>query len=139
MHYWLGKFLKLISHSKSSDKDSCNINLYDGRGGTDILRTIHTLHTSPVHLMKFNPIFNVVLSSDEHGSLEYWTPDVSPISAVEGDDGGDSFEDFNAVEHIPKTKGFIEVSDFAKSWKYKSETDLYEFKKVRKIFILIIG
>jgi hypothetical protein len=40
--------------------------------------------------MKFNPIANVVISSDESGSLEYWTPDPSlPAGAVDGNGEGD--------------------------------------------------
>ena len=75
-------------YSFSSDKDSCSIKLYDGRGGINALVTINSLHTSPVHLMKFNPVANVVISSDEKGSIEYWTPDVS-VSPVVGDEKDD--------------------------------------------------
>lgn len=35
--------------------------------------------------MKFNPVANVVVSSDEKGAIEYWTPDVS-VSSVVGDE-----------------------------------------------------
>jgi hypothetical protein len=41
--------------------------------------------------MKFNPVSNVVVSSDEKGSIEYWTPDASAALAVgdeKDDDGG---------------------------------------------------
>ncbi|KAI8893836.1 hypothetical protein BC833DRAFT_607054 [Globomyces pollinis-pini] len=90
-----------------SEKESNKIHLYDGRGGTDLLITISTLHSVPTHIMRYNPDANVTVSVDEKGMIEYWTPDV------------DNEEGFT----LPNTP--------LVNWKYKSETDLYEFKKNR--------
>ena len=85
-----------------SEKDSGKIHIYDGRGGSELLKTVDNLHSHPVHLMRFNPIDNVVVSCDESGMLEFWTPDLE--------------------------KGYVEPTCL--KWKFKSDTDLYAFKKV---------
>jgi peptidylprolyl isomerase domain and WD repeat-containing protein 1 len=59
------------------------------------------VHKSPVHLMKYNPFERICVSVDESGAMEYWK--------VNEDGHGD-----------PGLR-----------WKVKSETDLYEFKKIR--------
>lgn len=89
-----------------SEKLTKNINLYDGRGGSSIIKTISP-HALPVHLIRYNPTCNTAVSIDEGGMVEYWTPDMS-----ENSDQGFQF---------PTTKDV--------SFKYKSETDLLEFKK----------
>jgi hypothetical protein len=57
--------------------------------------------------MKYNPIADTVVSVDKGGMMEYWVPDLDVESGFEG----------------------TENSKFV-SWKFKSDTDLYEFKKV---------
>lgn len=99
--------LVLFNTNQSSEKDTGKIHLYDGRGGSDILVTIETLHSNPVHLMKYNPVANVVVSCDEGGMIEYWKPNPD------------------------EQKGYSEPDPNFVTWKYKSDTDLYEFKKVR--------
>lgn len=51
-----------------SEKETKNIHLYDGRGGSGIIRTI-TPHSLPVHLMRFNQVANTVVSIDEGGMV----------------------------------------------------------------------
>ncbi|KIK07923.1 hypothetical protein K443DRAFT_85842 [Laccaria amethystina LaAM-08-1] len=84
-----------------SDASSGTVRLYDGRGGDKPLETIETLHRFPVHLMTYSDRYDTVISSDEGGFVEYWQP----------------IEPFVLPKNIPKL------------WSYKSETDLYEFKK----------
>ncbi|KAJ3179601.1 Peptidyl-prolyl cis-trans isomerase cyp15 [Geranomyces variabilis] len=88
-----------------SDRETSAIHLYDGRGGSEPLKTIEKLHSVPVHIMRYNPVADIVVSVDTGGMMEYWQPD-----AVEG---------FNAP------------APPAVSWQYKSDTDLYEFKKAK--------
>jgi peptidylprolyl isomerase domain and WD repeat-containing protein 1 len=90
-----------------SEKETKNIHLYDGRGGPSVIKTI-TPHPVPVHIMRFNPIANTVVSIDEGGMVEYWKPDLSSES---------------------KGWEFPESPDI--SFHLKSETDLYEFKKTK--------
>ncbi|KAF7346351.1 Peptidyl-prolyl cis-trans isomerase cyp15 [Mycena sanguinolenta] len=77
------------------------IRLYDGRGGDTPLQIIENLHRFPVHVMTYSDRYDTVISADEGGFVEYWQP-VEPFG-------------------LPK--------NVAGLWSYKSETDLYEFKK----------
>ncbi|TFK61387.1 hypothetical protein BDN72DRAFT_965195 [Pluteus cervinus] len=84
-----------------TDTASGTIRLYDGRGGDGPLEIITTIHKFPVHVMAFSDRYNTVISADEGGFVEYWTP-VEPFV-------------------LPKNVSGL--------WSYKTETDLYEFKK----------
>lgn len=83
-----------------ANKDSNDIHIYDGRGSSDFLYTFDKLHNNPVVMMKFNSVFETVVSVDSSGMLEYWT--------------GPKYE-----YQFPRTV----------SWEYKTDTDLYEFAK----------
>ncbi|KAF5369325.1 hypothetical protein D9758_002745 [Tetrapyrgos nigripes] len=84
-----------------SDAVSGTIRLYDGRGTNMPLETVDTLHRFPVHLMTYSDKYDTVISADEEGFIEYWQP-TEPFS-------------------LPKNAPGL--------WSFKSETDLYEFKK----------
>ncbi|KDQ62315.1 hypothetical protein JAAARDRAFT_121409 [Jaapia argillacea MUCL 33604] len=86
-----------------SDKQSGIIRLYDGRGDGQPLETIEKLHKFPVHLMTYSDRYDTVVSADEGGFIEYWQP----------------LEPFDKPKNVPGL------------WSFKSETDLYEFKKAR--------
>ncbi|KAJ3054623.1 Peptidyl-prolyl cis-trans isomerase cyp15 [Rhizophlyctis rosea] len=88
-----------------SDRESSNIHLYDGRGSVEPLQTISKLHSSPVPIMKYNPIANVVVTIGSEGMVEYWHPDL---------DVGFTVPQMPAID-----------------WEYKSDTDLFEFKKAK--------
>ena len=108
---WLAWFVGFrsdisIYNLSSSDKESSSIHLYDGRGGSDVLKIISGLHSLPVHIMRYHPYANTVVSIDEGGMVEYWEPT------------------------LDKEDGHINPKSELVSWKFKSETDLYEFKKV---------
>ncbi|KAG6820714.1 hypothetical protein H0H93_012767 [Arthromyces matolae] len=84
-----------------SESKSNKVHIYDGRGDGKPLETIETLHRFPVHIMTFSDKFDTVISADEGGFVEYWQP-IEP---------------------------FVLPKNVAGMWSYKSETDLYEFKK----------
>ncbi|TFL06846.1 hypothetical protein BDV98DRAFT_556785 [Pterulicium gracile] len=84
-----------------SDSTSGTIRIYDGRGEGTPLETVDKVHRFPVHVMTFSDRYDVVISADEGGFLEYWQPK-------------DLFE-------LPKNVPGL--------WSYKTSTDLYEFKK----------
>ncbi|KAJ7212087.1 hypothetical protein GGX14DRAFT_621669 [Mycena pura] len=84
-----------------SDTATGVIRIYDGRGGDTPLETIESLHRFPVHLMTYSDRYDTVISADEGGFMEYWRP----------------------------TEPFELPKNVAGLWSYKSETDLYEFKK----------
>ncbi|KAK7677765.1 hypothetical protein QCA50_019317 [Cerrena zonata] len=85
-----------------SEQGSGVIRIYDGRDGT-LLETIDKLHRNPVHIMSYSDRFDTVVSADEAGFIEYWRPT----------------EPFDQPKHVPGI------------WSFKSNTDLYEFKKTK--------
>ncbi|KAI5121089.1 hypothetical protein M0805_008602 [Coniferiporia weirii] len=86
-----------------SERDTGVIHIYDGRGDDKPLLIVDKVHKAPVHLMTYNDRYDAVLSADENGFVEYWQP----------------FEPFEPPKGAPRM------------WKYKSQTDLFEFKKAR--------
>ncbi|CEL62551.1 peptidylprolyl isomerase domain and WD repeat-containing protein 1 [Rhizoctonia solani AG-1 IB] len=89
----------------SSDEKSSTIRIYDGRGDGTPLQTISSLHRAPVHLMTYTDHFDTVVSADESGFVEYWQPR----------------EPYEPPKDVPGM------------WEFKSNTDLYEFKKTKSI------
>lgn len=57
----------------SSDADSPKIHIYDGQGTNVPLHTIDKMHTKPVCIIKYNVAYDVIVSVDRAGILEYWT------------------------------------------------------------------
>ncbi|RKP27729.1 hypothetical protein SYNPS1DRAFT_12240 [Syncephalis pseudoplumigaleata] len=84
-----------------ADRDSNTIHVYDGRGDGKPLHTITQLHHATVCTMKYNPVYDCVISADTSGMVEYWNP--------------------QSPNELPSTVDF----------EYKSATDLYEFKKCK--------
>lgn len=110
-----------------SDVASPTIRIYDGRGDSTPVHELGKIHRAPVHLMvvstvcvacsatlaqpkaagadaQYSPRYNVVVSSDEAGFVEYWQPS-EPWS-------------------VPSIPGM---------WQYKSSTDLFHFKKTKTL------
>eukprot|EP01027_Heterolobosea_sp_BB2_P013890 GEZU01019990.1.p1 GENE.GEZU01019990.1~~GEZU01019990.1.p1 ORF type:complete len:344 (+),score=111.02 GEZU01019990.1:1094-2125(+) len=67
------------------EKDSGVIRLYDPRATTpnkgilEPLLTISTLHRAPLTVMKYNWNYDVVISADKKGMIEYWSPPIEDI------------------------------------------------------------
>ncbi|KAF8543640.1 hypothetical protein BDD12DRAFT_773629 [Trichophaea hybrida] len=77
------------------------ISIYDGRGENPTpLHTVSNIHRSVIHLMAFNDKYNCVVSCDEGGMVEYWSPRPE--------------RDFEKPDNV---------------FEYKSSTGLFEFKK----------
>ncbi|KAL7646060.1 UNVERIFIED_CONTAM: hypothetical protein RMT77_002961 [Armadillidium vulgare] len=55
-----------------TDTGSSKIFLFDAHQTNESIHSLDTLHTKPVTLIKYNPSFNVVISIDEIGMIEYW-------------------------------------------------------------------
>nr|XP_023014768.1 peptidylprolyl isomerase domain and WD repeat-containing protein 1-like [Leptinotarsa decemlineata] len=55
-----------------SDKESPKIYIYDGKSNETYLNVLDKIHMNPVSLMKYNPKYDVVVSVDKKGMLEYW-------------------------------------------------------------------
>lgn len=62
-----------ISALAVTDADSPKIAIYDAQGVSTPLHVLEKLHTKPVSVIKYNVRFEVVVSIDRAGMLEYWT------------------------------------------------------------------
>lgn len=61
-----------------SDDAKPLIRIYDGRGeNPEAIHTIKNLHRSVVSIMVFNHAYDCVVSADDNGMLEYWSPNAN--------------------------------------------------------------
>ncbi|KAF9596982.1 hypothetical protein IFM89_014696 [Coptis chinensis] len=56
------------------DRDSANVHIYDARSGSNDPIISKEIHMSPVKVMKYNHVFDTVVSADGKGLIEYWCP-----------------------------------------------------------------
>ncbi|XP_022184838.2 peptidylprolyl isomerase domain and WD repeat-containing protein 1 [Nilaparvata lugens] len=70
---WIHSVGDAISTVAVADSQSNNLYVYDGRGTNTPLHVFEKLHTKPVAIIKFNPVFEVTISVDQAGILEYWS------------------------------------------------------------------
>lgn len=95
-----GRFLLAVS-----DANSSAIHIYDARGDGKAIHTVEKLHRDSVQVMTYSPRYDIVVSADESGFVEYWRPQ----------------EPWTLPDDIPNL------------WQYKSTTDLFEFKKAKSV------
>ncbi|CBZ50494.1 putative cyclophilin [Neospora caninum Liverpool] len=88
-----------------SAKETPEIFLYKPTLGTESVASF-SLHMAPVHLLRFNPVLDVCVSSDKDGGLEVWCTDSCQRATRENRQG--------------KIRYFL-----------KSETDQFELAKLR--------
>uniref|UniRef100_A0A182NGS0 peptidylprolyl isomerase n=1 Tax=Anopheles dirus TaxID=7168 RepID=A0A182NGS0_9DIPT len=69
---WIHRMGDVISYLAVADQDSPVIRVYDGKGTNTPLHTLEKLHTKPVVMLRYNPSFEVTISIDKAGILEYW-------------------------------------------------------------------
>lgn len=62
-----------IGISCRSDTASSKIAIYDAQATNEPLHVLEKLHTKPVPVIKYNVAYEVVVSIDHAGMLEYWT------------------------------------------------------------------
>ncbi|XP_066912739.1 peptidylprolyl isomerase domain and WD repeat-containing protein 1-like [Clytia hemisphaerica] len=100
---WVFKKGDEISAIAIAEKEGNLINIYDGRG---VNTPIHVLkhHTKPVTCIRYNPSFDVAVSCDQAGMVEYWSGQ-------------------------KKDFGFPKCVKF----EYKTDTDLFEFVAAKTI------
>lgn len=58
-----------------SDRNSSFVHIYDARSGSNEAIVSRVIHFGPVKVMKYNHIFDTVISADDKGIIEYWNPD----------------------------------------------------------------
>jgi len=89
------------SYIAVAEKGTNNIQIYDANGDEKPVRTF-SVHKNPVILMKYNDLYETIVSIDSMGMIEYWS--------------SNNFEFPTNVE-----------------FKFKTDTDLYEFAKKKTI------
>lgn len=57
-----------------SDRNSSYIHIYDARAGSNEPVISKEMHLGPVKVMKYNHVFDTVISADTKGMIEYWSP-----------------------------------------------------------------
>uniref|UniRef100_A0A915PG71 peptidylprolyl isomerase n=1 Tax=Setaria digitata TaxID=48799 RepID=A0A915PG71_9BILA len=99
---WIHQGNDVIQVLAISDSRSGNIYIYDGKGEDKPIRVLDKIHLNSVKLIEYNPHFDCVISVDSVGMLEYWS---GPK------------RDYQFPDNV--------------KWIYKTDTDLYEFVKVK--------
>ena len=67
-----GASLPLLAVAEEKGRD---IKIYDGRGENQTpIDTVSNLHKSPIVLMAYNQVYDCVISADDSGTIEYWSP-----------------------------------------------------------------
>ncbi|EPS60312.1 hypothetical protein M569_14491, partial [Genlisea aurea] len=57
-----------------SDRNSSFVHIYDARSGSNDSLVSKEIHRGPVTCMKYNNEFDTVISADDKGIIEYWSP-----------------------------------------------------------------
>uniref|UniRef100_A0A914CWE9 peptidylprolyl isomerase n=1 Tax=Acrobeloides nanus TaxID=290746 RepID=A0A914CWE9_9BILA len=100
---WVHQGYDIIQSVAISDANSGTIYIFDGRGANTPIHVLDKLHSKPVYLMEYNTVFDIMVSIDDMGMLEYWS-------------GSKSNYEFPSNV----------------SWEFKTDTDLYEFVKLKQ-------
>ncbi|VDK61242.1 unnamed protein product [Anisakis simplex] len=99
---WIHQGNDVMQALAVTDSESSRIFIYDGKGDDKPINIIEKLHSKPIRIIEYNAVFDCVISIDIVGMLEYWS---GPK------------HDFQFPTNI--------------TWKYKTDTDLYEFVKLK--------
>ncbi|KDN44087.1 peptidyl-prolyl cis-trans isomerase [Tilletiaria anomala UBC 951] len=101
---WMHRKGKAASILAIAEEGSHRIRLYDGRGDGEPFAVVENVHKKPCHLLAYNEAYDCAVSADVVGMIEYWRPD----------------EPYD----LPSNQGL---------WSFKSETDLFDFKKAKSV------
>lgn len=72
---WVYKQGDVKSKLAISDRNSPFVHIYDVLAGTNEPLISKEIHMEPVKFMKYNPVFDSVVSVDTSGMIEYWSPE----------------------------------------------------------------
>ncbi|KAB5541697.1 hypothetical protein DKX38_014671 [Salix brachista] len=71
---WVYKQGDVKARLAISDRNSSSVHIYDARSGSNEPIISREIHFEPVRVMKYNPVFDTVISVDTKGLIEYWSP-----------------------------------------------------------------
>lgn len=71
---WVYKQGDVKARIAVSDRNSSFVYIYDAHAGSTEPIISREIHMGPVKVMKYNPTYDVVISADAKGILEYWSP-----------------------------------------------------------------
>lgn len=71
---WVYKQGDVKARLAISDRNSLVVHIYDARAGSNEPIISKEIHLEPVKVMKYNPVFDTVISVDAKGLIEYWSP-----------------------------------------------------------------
>ncbi|KAK9170452.1 hypothetical protein Syun_002592 [Stephania yunnanensis] len=71
---WVYKQGDVIAKVAISDRHSPSVHIYDVRAGSNEPILSGEVHLSPIKTMKYNHVFDTVITADGKGVLEYWCP-----------------------------------------------------------------
>ncbi|XP_028808292.1 peptidyl-prolyl cis-trans isomerase CYP71 [Neltuma alba] len=71
---WVYKQGDVKARLAISDRNSSFVHIYDARAGSNEPMISKEVHLSPIKVMKFNPLYDSVISADTKGLIEYWNP-----------------------------------------------------------------
>ncbi|PIA64527.1 hypothetical protein AQUCO_00100183v1 [Aquilegia coerulea] len=57
-----------------SDSNSAHVHIYDVRSGSNVPIISREIHMTPIKVMKYNHVFDTVVSVDAKGFIDYWCP-----------------------------------------------------------------
>ncbi|XP_021716416.1 peptidyl-prolyl cis-trans isomerase CYP71-like [Chenopodium quinoa] len=136
---WVYKQGDIKAKLAISDRDSPFVHIYDVRAGNNDPIISKKIHTGPVKVMKYNPVFDAVISADTRGIFEYWDPVTLDFS-----ENGITFKlktDTNLFEMVKckTTVSAIEVSPDGKQFSVTSpdrriRVFWYRTGKLRRVY-----
>ncbi|KAJ9188701.1 hypothetical protein P3X46_000071 [Hevea brasiliensis] len=71
---WVYKQGDVRARLAISDRNSSYVYIYDARAGSNEPIISKEIHLGPIKVMKYNPVFDTVISADSKGIIEYWSP-----------------------------------------------------------------
>ncbi|CAI4232933.1 unnamed protein product [Auanema sp. JU1783] len=105
---WVHQGADIVAYLAISNSENGNVVVVDGKGTSEPLAEVSKLHSAPVRIMAYNSQYDIVVSVDERGMIEYWSG-------------------------VKKECAFPDNI----GWKYKTDTDLYEYVKVKTVPVCI--
>ncbi|TQE13240.1 hypothetical protein C1H46_001047 [Malus baccata] len=123
---WVYKQGDVKARLAISDRNSSYVHIFDARSGTNESIISREVHLGPVKVMRYNPVFDTVISADQQGMIEYWSPDTLKFPET-----GVKFRmksDTNLFE-IPKCKTTVSSIEVAQDLQ-RSDVPLYQLEAI---------